>query len=356
MLGPDVGLYCLEVGKGASAAVVEPIPGRTPAAYQATVVDVGEKGVRLAQWLRTMRVDRIPAILLTHNDSDHVGSLAALVEAYKTKIGKLRFGFDRRSAPSFWAPLEDWRTQGWIQSYDMLGTPAFFRPGAGELVVGADDDVGFRLYCVYPPRVWQGSFLTKLKLKLKFFFGGKNRLSAVLRLTPSAGANPTLAIFGGDLDYKGWQHLADSRHDLRTQVFLVPHHGGPQRRTAVFGESQLAGTTHPRHALISVGTNNADGHPHADLVRAFRAVNATVLCTQVTQQCLPATRTPASLPNESLLKRAAQNNRLCPTGSACAGTIIVQFLNTGPKVLRLNVHQAAVNQVQASGHNPLCRP
>jgi len=357
VLGPNIGMYCLEVGKGAATAIIEPISNRKPVAYQATIVDVGDKGVRLAQWLQANGVDRIPAILLTHNDADHIGALATLVQAYKGKIGRLRFVVDRRRTPPFWFPAQKWVQYGWVQDLDIMGTPYFARPGTGELLVGPVDGVGFRLYCSYPPRMWGIGLWAKFEMAWTFFFGGANQLSAVLKLTPPNASTPTLSLFGGDLDYKGWQYLVDSKHDLQTQVLLVPHHGGPQRRTQAFGATHLAGATQPTLALISVGTYNNDYHPHGDLVTAMRAAGATVLCTQITPQCLLVA--PGAVLNEALLPRLPKLFRLSSVGTACAGTILVQFLVGGATVRRIASHQQAVDQLhlqlQANNRRVLCR-
>src|SRR5207249_2150962 len=94
-------------GQGAAAAIVEPYPG-SPSDNQATILDVGDNGMHLADWLKMVRVQRIVAVILTHNDRDHVGSLTQLVHAYKGRIGKLRFVVDRRCGPRFWIPAEEW--------------------------------------------------------------------------------------------------------------------------------------------------------------------------------------------------------------------------------------------------------
>lgn len=356
MLGSDVGLYCLEVGKGASAAIIEPIPRRSSPAYQATIVDVGEQGVKLAQWLRDLNIERIPAILLTHNDADHIGSLVSLVQAFKGKIGKLRLVVDRKKELPFWIPIQEWVRDGWIQDADILGAPLAAQPGVGETVVGPGDGVGFTLRCTYPPRLFGIGFLGLWDSLVKLITTGTNQLSAVLRLSPSNDKNLTLALFGGDLDYKGWKYLVDRKYDLRTKVFLIPHHGGPQRAAKKFGPTQLAQATTPSHSLISVGTHNNDRHPHEDLIVALRSVGSHVFCTQITQQCLPVGTLPSSLANDALLVRTAHNYCLSPNGgSACAGTIIVVFDVNGPVIRRRNAHQAEVNRISAGGHTPLCR-
>jgi hypothetical protein len=199
------------------------------------------------------------------------------------------------------------------------------------------------------------SLLDWLPPRLRFFLPGRNRLSAVLRLTPPNARVPTHALFGGDLDYQGWEYLAGIGRDLTCEVFLAPHHGGPQRPTRGFGPPELVGATRPRIALISVGTANAYSLPHEDLIRALRGAGATVLCTQITQQCLPAALPPASVPNQAVLPRLPSAPCLAPGGTACAGSLVVTFPAAGPHLDRLPTHQAEVDRLTASGHVPLCR-
>jgi beta-lactamase superfamily II metal-dependent hydrolase len=353
MIDVRTALYCLEVGQGASAALVEPIPG-VANENQATLIDVGANGRRLAAWL-AIRVTRIPAILLSHNDRDHVGALAQLVHAYKKKINRVLLVPDRKQAPSTWLPAEQWEADEWVREIDVLSAPLTSHQSPGRLIVGPDDGCSFRLYCAYPPTPWLFSLFGWVPARLSFFLPGGNRLSAVLRLTSADTGAPTHALFGGDLDYQGWKYLASRRRDLSCEVFLVPHHGGPQRRTKDFGPAQLAQATCPRFALISAGTNNADSLPHEDLIRAMHGAGATVLCTQITDQCLSGATPPATVPNLAVRPRLPSAPCLAPGGTACAGSIVVTFPANGPEVDRLLAHQTEVNRLQASGHLPLCR-
>jgi beta-lactamase superfamily II metal-dependent hydrolase len=145
MIDVRTALYCLEVGQGAAAAILEPIPG-VANQNQATLIDVGKCGTRLADWLRTVRVTRIPAVLLTHNDSDHIGSLVQLVQAYKKKINRVLLVADRKRAPSTWLPAQRWEADEWVGEIDVLAAPLTSRGSPGRLVVGEDDGCSFRLY------------------------------------------------------------------------------------------------------------------------------------------------------------------------------------------------------------------
>jgi beta-lactamase superfamily II metal-dependent hydrolase len=358
MLGDHVGLYCLEVGKGSATAIIEPIPGRSPTECQAVLIDVAEPHVEVAKWLQDVGVKRIAAILLTHNDRDHIGSLYDVVHAFKPntgsgpKIGKVRFLVDRRSAPKFWVDATKWCEDGWIEDADLLGTPLWSSKRRGELVVGSPD-VSFSLYCLYPPRMFWTDLVSGFKLLMSFFRGGKNQLSAVLRLAPTTQADATQVLFGGDLDYKGWEYLSKYGWSLHAPVVLVPHHGGPQRATRKFGASHLSAETRSTYALVSTASDNSDDHPHEDLVKEFGKGGTTVLCTQITPKCLSAGAPPVS--RDAVLPREPKAPRLCSAGTACAGTIVITFPNTGPVVQRVLDHQTAVDQLQTNGHRPLCR-
>jgi beta-lactamase superfamily II metal-dependent hydrolase len=354
MIDPSVALYCLEVGHGACAAILEPRPG-LPNECQATLIDVGKNGKRLAGWLRRFRVTRIPAILLTHNHSDHIEGLDHLVPAFKQRINKVYFVVDGPKAPPILLLLEQWEEDRWVNQVRILTAPRYPQQVLGDLVVGPDDGCSFRLYCAYPPVTLSLGLLGWLKSRLQALFGNRNAVSAVLGLTPRDAAAPSHALFGGDLTYRGWQHLVGTGRDLRCEVLLAPHHGGPQQARKDFGASELADATRPAFALVSVGTSSPDTLPHDDLIRALRATGATVLCTQITHKCLPPARPPASVPHLAILPRLANMPCISSGGTACAGSIQVTFPATGPHVDRLVPHQAAVDQLQAPGHLPLCR-
>jgi hypothetical protein len=92
-----------------------------------------------------------------------------------------------------------------------------------------------------------------------------------------------------------------------------------------------------------------------EVVSAFRKQGANIICTQITRRCHD---TPDTIPGRSVLALPSltQPHELHPSGSACAGTLLIVLRGTGQiSVLRLQEHQAAVNDLHRAGHHPLCR-
>src|SRR5271166_2529416 len=117
----------------------------------------------------------------------------------------------------------------------------------------------------------------------------------------------------------------------------------------------------PLFVLFSVGTrqrhvsarNEATArHPLPDVVTAFRNQNSVILCTQISWRCHDD---PENVPGNSVipLPSVIDPHALSPSGSACAGTIMLVLRGTGHLVVsRLTDPQAAVDALQPTGHHP----
>jgi hypothetical protein len=117
--------------------------------------------------------------------------------------------------------------------------------------------------------------------------------------------------------------------------------------------------------LFSVGTrqrhvsarNEATArHPLPDVVTAFRNQASVVLCTQISRRCHDD---PDNVPGKSVIRLPSiiDPHDLSPSGSACAGTIMIVLRETGHLVVsRLVDHRVAVDALQPAGHHPICRP
>jgi beta-lactamase superfamily II metal-dependent hydrolase len=357
----DTGMYCLNVGQGSCTVIIDRVPGR-PSEFQAAIVDVGGNGKQLAKWLRHYGVTRIIAVALTHHDDDHIRGLGQLVQAFKQKIETLWILPDRTEHPKrLWIPSQKWRDERWICRIKRLEAPSERPPGLGECLTGPLQSE-YALYCIYPEVYDVESVVHGADRTGEHLGDGPNAASAVLRIAiPTADPRSheeTQVLIGGDLDYLGWNHLVETGHDLKTHIFVVPHHGGPAEATNVFGETQLVDQVKPSAALISVGTEKNSGakpygHPHKTLVKALRASGASVLCTQLTPQCVAD---PSTVPSGAVLVPLAPVPVTWSSGVACAGTVVVRLTDTSPPtVTRIADHILAVNQLQTAGHAPLCR-
>ncbi len=345
-----ISLYCLDVGQGQCIVLM----AQSAEGNQAALIDVGVDGKRLARWLKRIKVRRIPLVVLTHNHSDHIKGLAALVEEFASKVGDIRFVIDQPPEQlPFWSPIQAWRAAGKIGSASVVYPPDTFEAGTGHPLLSRDLG-GFQLYCTYPTIFEAEAVVREAPLLGTQPGGSVNAVSTVVRLARTAEPHRTIALFGGDLTFRGWQRLDEKGYDLSTNLLVVPHHGSSFGASRAFGPRHLARLSEPKYALFSVGTENSFGHPRRDVVRAFCEVRATVLCTQITHQCV---RRPKQLPGQTVRTATPGEPDLVSIGVRCAGTIMIEIPDVGsPRVVGLREHRRAVDRLPRTADCPMCRP
>lgn len=103
-------------------------------------------------------------------------------------------------------------------------------------------------------------------------FTDNNNQSVVCRVT----CGKRRLLFMGDAEEKAEKALTESGVDLKADVLKVGHHGS----NTGTGEAFLR-QVRPSFALISCGTGNAYGHPHADTLERLRAVGAQIYRTDL---------------------------------------------------------------------------
>jgi hypothetical protein len=367
----EIGVYCLDVGQGNCLAIIDPLPGGRVGEFQASLIDVGTDGDRLADWLLSIGVRRIPLVALTHNDDDHVRGLEQLVNRFRPtgrgrpRIGRVQFLIDRDPGRiPFYLDAQDWAQGRLIGQAGRLETPQSSTPNMGTFLI-QEPDASYRLHCAFPIFPYSEAVSRGAPTRGARPGRNPNDTCGVIRLARPANPRRTRVLFGGDLSYPGWQKMRDDGCALETDVLVAPHHGAPRGDSPTFGPTELAAETKPTHVLFSVGTrqkhfrkkNEATArHPLEDVVKAFRAQDANVLCTQISKRCHD---NPETVPNRSVisLPSLTQPHDLSPSGCACAGTILVILRDSGRITLtRLADHQTAVNNLLPAGHHPICRP
>jgi competence protein ComEC len=186
-----------------------------------TEADSGERII--APYLRATGVERLDAMIVTHNDTDHSGGAASVLE-----------NFEVTSILSSLAP-----------GHPLLGLAADARRcEAGQAWTW--DGVRFEL--LHPVHA---------KVKPKKV----NDLSCVLKV--SAGAHSMLLT--GDIEKPSEaQLLVRAPGSFPVDVLLVPHHGS---RTSSGAEFLAA--ARPAIAVVPVGYRNRFGHPNAEVVARY---------------------------------------------------------------------------------------
>ena len=223
----------LDVGQGLAVVV------RT--ANRALLYDAGpqfsggtDSGERvIAPYLRASGVARLDALIVTHNDADHSGGAASVIENFEVDalVSSLPPSHPLRSAVADSRPCR--RGAEW--EWDGVRF-ALLHPAAGDPV----------------PRK-------------------TNDLSCVLRIATGARS----MLLTGDIERASEGLLvARGARSLRSDVLLVPHHGSKTSSSSEFLDAVA-----PAIAVIPNGYRNRFGHPNAEVLERYAALRVKVLRT-----------------------------------------------------------------------------
>ncbi len=343
--------YFLDVGQGTSNVILLGM-------RRAIVIDCG-RSARVPLQLLRRYVDRIIALIVSHNDADHQGGASQVLAAYPRAIDQLYFLQDR--------PIEHLRLYALArQEYaagNLVAPPRRLERQDHPLVIYEDAARDLSLELLFP------TFLDNLGAQQS---ADPNATSAVLVLfCPS----PRI-IFPGDTTLEDWRRIRSRLGaPIPADLVAVPHHGGRVSPRQAASESSVdyqarvareqrwlySEAMRCSHAVLSVGTSNTYDHPRPETISALRQAGSVVMCTQLTPQChsdperLRPGVIPPAVPSQSRRPiDTTQSGR--SRNLACAGTVITEIDPTGVVIHRLPLHQAAVDHlVTAPGGHPLCR-
>jgi competence protein ComEC len=221
-------ITALDVGQGLAVIV------RT--ANRTLLYDAGpgfgseaDSGGRIvAPALRGAGVSRIDAMVLSHEDLDHIGGALTLLETFE--VAALH-----ASLPA---------------AHPLNTLAAARRCAAGD----AWQWDGVRFEFLHPvPGAWK-----------------RNDGSCVLRVEAAGSA----VLLTGDIERAAEASLLDRRLNLKSDVLLVPHHGSRTSSTAAFIDAVA-----PRWAVVTAGYRNRFGHPNAEVVRRYSDAGVSLLRT-----------------------------------------------------------------------------
>lgn len=198
------------------------------------VFDTGPGADTVAQYLRYCGVNTIDALVLSHSDSDHIGGAAHILRDFHVR---------QLLASPYAQTSEEW--QALVPYLDdteivTVDAPLTFSLGDSRLdctLLAASDD-------------------------------GSENNNQVVSLLNDDGCT---TLFCGDTDS---EDLAAIPWTAATDLILVPHHGSKNSWNANFYRQHT-----PILALISAGTNNRYGHPHAETTDGLDSLSIPALCT-----------------------------------------------------------------------------
>ena len=225
----DIEVHFLDVGQGDATLVI--------CDGEAMLIDGGGPscGQFIYAYLREC-VDELVYMISTHPHADHVGGLAAALNAVPVGV--------------IFSPVDSWDTKVFenvVLYAEMQGTPIVC-PNEGDVFTlgGAEVTV---LHCW--PEAWE-----------------TNDMSIVLRVDYA----DTSFLFTGDAEYMSEYMMIDSGWELKSDVLKVGHHGSDTSSTQEFIDAVL-----PDYAVISCGKNNPYGHPAEEVLERLK--ECTVLRT-----------------------------------------------------------------------------
>ena len=216
----------------------------------ALLIDTGNRDQALREALARHGVWRLDAVLLTHSDDDHTGSLASLRGV--VGVGRVLVARDALSCE--------------CAACRRLIADARSLVGE-EGVVGVQ--VGDAISC--------GRFALSVVWPDGFSDEGGNADSVCLLARADVdgdGGADWKALFCGDAEAEQLAELERRGALSQVDIYKVGHHGS---RAAL--DDEVAAALSPRIALVSVGAQNRYGHPADETLARLEAVGARVLRT-----------------------------------------------------------------------------
>lgn len=222
-------VHVLDVGQGDAILVV------TPEGRQVLVDGGPEPRTTLAALGQRLPAgDRsLDAVVVTHLDSDHAGGLIGVLDRYDTKIVMQGSASPGSALFHQWQSVLDQREHPTVQIR------------AGHRI---QLDSGVVLEVLHPPPGKLPPHIDR----------NANNLSVVMRMT----FGEVSFLLTGDVEQDSERYLVDIAGErLRSDVLKVAHHGSRSSTSASFLRAVGA-----ESAVISSGSENRYGHPHADVM------------------------------------------------------------------------------------------
>ncbi|RDB62319.1 DNA internalization-related competence protein ComEC/Rec2 [Gordonibacter sp. 28C] len=217
-------IIMLDVGQGDAFVV------RSEGA--AVLVDTGNQDRLLREALARHAVYRLDAVVVTHGDDDHMGSLASLKGV--VQVERVLLAGDALSCP--------------CEACANLRSDAAVLVG-DEGVLGLAQGDELRVGAFSLDVVWPRAFVDE--------GGNADSVCLLARADPDGDGTPDwTALFTGDAEHEQLAAMEEQGLVGRVDILKVGHHGSKNALTP-----ELAAALSPRIALVSAGAGNRYGHP-----------------------------------------------------------------------------------------------
>ena len=206
------------------------------------LVDGGNKadGSLIVSYLKKQDVSHIDFVINTHPHEDHVGGLAGVMAAFQVD--------------NAYSCTEDYDSDA-FQDYKKYTEKA-----------------GLVIQVPCQGYIWELGDANITLVSTGIVDGGGNNTSLVLRVVH--GQNSFLLM--GDAEIEEEQSILNSCQDISATVLKVGHHGSDSATGY-----RLLREVMPQYAVISVGADNAYGHPTDSTLSKLRDCGAEIFRTDI---------------------------------------------------------------------------
>ncbi len=180
-------------------------------------------------------------MISTHPHADHVGGLAAVLNAAPADL--------------LLTPVLDWDSDGFrsmMKYAELSGTPVSVPRAGDTLRLGS---AVVTVLCCWPEAVR---------------YGRVNDASIVLRIDYGR----TSFLIAGDAEEWAEEIMLQDGAELKADVLRVAHHG-----SAYSSMKEFLVAVRPEYAVISVGKNNKYGHPHRETLERLAGIGSRIIRT-----------------------------------------------------------------------------
>lgn len=229
----ELEVHFIDVGQGDAILIRE--------GSHAMLIDAGEnnQGSAVAEYLESRKVAKLDYVIGTHPDSDHIGGLDVVLEAYSC---------ERVIMPGI---ASDTKTYD-----DVIKALKDKGLSVTEPVVGDTYSLGEASFTVIAPNRDYGDNINNWSVGIILTYG-ENRF-----------------LFTGDAEETAEKDIVSNGIDISADVYKAAHHGSKTGS----GEA-LLDAVHPAYSVISCGEYNDYGHPGARTLNSFRSRGIEVFRT-----------------------------------------------------------------------------
>lgn len=212
-------VHFLDVGQGDSTFVQLPTG-------QNMLVDAGTKneGVKVINYLKKAGVKKIDYLVATHPHEDHIGGMAAVIRGFE--IGRVYMPKATHTTKAYEDLLQAIQAKGLKITAAKAGVEIINSAGLSAVMLAPNSAA----------------------------YEDLNNYSAVIKLT----FGKISFLFTGDAQLQSEQEMLANGFSLKTDVLKVGHHGSYSSTSPAF-----LNAVKPKYAVISNGTGNDYGYPHA---------------------------------------------------------------------------------------------